>query len=369
MMERKDVAALSEQVFEDFLAQPPKDVKNYSIRMTSGTTGGGPFLTIWERKDGSSIASGSRRFMITFGPRAMRLSNLLFFRTDPKNAGALAMVADVADAKAEDGHLVDEFAPDRIYGFPSFTARVAEHTSAETGRGVNTIGLSGEALSKDVRGLFSEKFPNARIVMTWAAAEAGVISKPPCEFLKENQYHPRDEVHIDIQDPDETGAGLLLISKTLYGGHRIEQYRTGDVARLLKAPCPCGETITFELLGRAGYDFIKLVGAILRREEFDRVVRLCTDHFDDYRVEAEQILDNGTLRGRVTLKIFREAAPVEEDARRRIETTFAKNVFVSVTQTIADVVGQGIFLPFRVETSTEPFPRGSKDFKLSLKNS
>jgi phenylacetate-coenzyme A ligase PaaK-like adenylate-forming protein len=368
MMERKDIAALAERVFADLLAHPPLDVENYSIRMTSGTTGGGPFLTIWEEKDSSGLASGAQRFVIAFGPRAMRLSNMLFFRNDPK-PGAFALAADIADMGTEDAHLFDEFAPDMIYGFPSFASRIAERMGEKASGGVATLGLSGEALSDALGDSLAKKFPNARIVMTWASAEAGVISKLPCSFLKKNQYHPRDSVRIEIADPDESGMGFLLISKTLRGSNRIEQYKTGDMARFSQEPCRCGERVTFELLGRAGYDFIKLAGAILRQEEFDRAARLCSGLFDEYRIEASQVLEGGTLRGRITLKVFLKSGTISDEAVRSIGTTFAENVFLSATQTLQDLIDKDIFLPLLVERSAEGFARGGKDLKLSLKNS
>ncbi len=364
MMDRNDIAILADEIFEEFVAHPPENPQEYSIRMTSGTTSGSPFLTVWHTKNAAEWRPDSmHRLILAFGPLAMRTSNMLYFRNNPDNEGALMLPLDVAALEPSAERLLKDFAADSMYGFPSFVTRISEHMSAGECASVDILGFSGEAISKTLRDIFTSRFPHARQVITFASAETGVISTFPCDYLSPGHYHPRKGIDIEVSEPDADGVGYFLISKDLLYGKRMEGYKTGDMARMVPEACPCGEKVTFEVLGRAGYDFVKVAGAILRREEFDRAASECAALFDDYRAEAEAVIINGKLKGKIRLTIYRAKGAASKD---EISREFSSRVYLTPSQTLSQLVEKELFLPLIVTVSTESLPQAGKSMKLSL---
>ncbi len=366
MMERSDIAALYNEILDEFVAHPPEKPQEYWIRMTSGTTTGRPFLTMWHKKSAADWphAESMRRFIVAYGLLATRMSNVLSFRINTENEGALVLPFDAGALEPWVERLLYDFAPDSFYAIPSFAVRISEHMSEESRSNVHTLGFSGEPMSKTLRDLFMSRFPKARQVITFATSETGVITGFPCDYLSPNRYHPREGVVIEVEEPDERGIGYLLISKDLLFGKRMERYKIGDMARIVPEACPCGQALTFEVFGRAGYDFIKVAGAILQREEFDRVASECAALFDDYYAEAEAVVADGKLKGKIVLTVYRSngAPAVEEIARE-----FSARIYLSVSQTLEQFVAQGLFLPLTVLVSTTPLVRDGKAKKLSLR--
>ncbi|TSC63598.1 MAG: CoA ligase [Parcubacteria group bacterium Athens0416_74] len=366
MMERSDIAALYNQILDEFVVHPPEKPEDYWIRMTSGTTTGRPFLTIWQKKSAAAWphAAGMRRFIVAYGLLATRMSNVLSFRNNPENEGALVLPLDAGALNPSVERLLDDFAPDSFYAIPSFATRISDHMSEQSRSSVHTLGFSGEPISKTLRDLFLSRFPKARQVITFATSETGVITGFPCDHLSPNQYHPREGVVIEVDEPDERGIGYLLISKDLLFGKRMERYRIGDMARIVPETCPCGQALTFEVFGRAGYDYIKVAGAILRREEFDRVASECAVLFDDYYAEAEAVVIDGKLKGKIVLTVYRAngVASVEEIAKE-----FSARVYLTASQTLEQLAEQEVFLPLTVIVSAMPLVRDGKAKKLSLR--
>lgn len=365
MMERSDIAALSDEMLEEFVVHPPENPSAYAIRMTSGTTNSQPILALWQKKDAAEWHAGSmRHLVIALGPLSMRLSNVLFFRNNSENSGALILPLDPGALDASAERLLNDFAPDSFYAFPSFVARLSGYMSSQARRSVRILGLCGEAASKTLRDLFTLQFPHARQVVTYGSTETGILTRFPCEHLSPGRYHPRDGVAIEIREPDEYGVGRLLISKDLLFGRRMEQYNIGDMARIVPEPCPCGEKLTFEVFGRAGYDFLKIAGALLRREEFDRVASECAALFDDYRAEAEEVLIDGALKGRIVLTVYRRDGAVSAE---EVSQRFSAQVYLTPSQTLSGLVAKELFLPLEVVVRAAPLSQAGKVMKLSLR--
>jgi phenylacetate-coenzyme A ligase PaaK-like adenylate-forming protein len=200
--------------------------------------------------------------------------------------------------------------------------------------------------------------------MLYGTNEIGPIGIQ-CEYLSPNMYHPALGVEIEIVDTDENSAGNIVISKVLLNGKRIELYRIGDIGRLLETRCPCGASVTFEHFGRGVYDYIKLGGTTIRKEEFDRIVVLFPQYIDDYRVEVSERLIDGKLMGVVVLRAFRKRGPVTTGLCSEIARDVSSALFLTPTQTYADFVLRRLFLPLVVEYSSAPFPQKHKDIKLS----
>jgi len=285
------------------------------------------------------------------------------------NDGAehICLALDGSDLIPRLSSVLEEFAPDAIYGYSSFVMRVAEFINESVRGSVTVLRISGERVGAELERSLAGAFPSARITQNYVSAEAGRISSAPCGHLPMNRYHPAKGVTIEILDRDESGVGELLVSKRAEGALPLDRYRIGDVGRVVAGSCACGAPDTFEVLGRSGYDYLKVAGAIIRRDEVERVVRLCAEYIKDYRVEASLATSEDKLKGCLELIV------VPRDGERgnvgsHIAETFNRELMMTPTRTLGALVEEGLFLPLSIRF-VEAFPAMAKDLKLSMKSS
>lgn len=366
MLERRDFYDIAASALDACIRETPQPVERYGIRVTSGTTGREPlvFASQYEEFAYERYASVSAP-IICYGSMCSRLTNATFFRFAKTGEDARVLVLDNVDITQELSTLLAEFKPDSLFGFVSFVARVAEHIGEKTAAEVKLLRLGGEQLTAGLEMFFKNKFPNARITMAFVVKELGQITTDQCAYMQRNFYHPAPDVRIDIREPDASGAGDILVSKEIYPGVHIEQYRTGDIGRLSQEPCPCGASQKLEILGRSGFDYVKLVGAMLRRDEFDRVSGVLAT-FDDYRAEASSVVEDGTLKGRILLRIYSAKGPGTEALAKEIANNFSRAVYLTPTQTLYELVQKGLFLPLEVRFERVPFPLETKEIKIRI---
>ena len=370
ILERKDLAPIIAATLRDAITSPPapEEAMNYAIRLSSGTTGGSllvgmhkgsnliyraPIMRLWQ--------ADSDRTLCCFGPVSLRLFTVL----DGQKFGedTLYLPIDVADLTQGITPLLADFSPHKILGVPSYVIHAAPYMDIETRSRVRAVNVYGELLTKTLQDMITDFFPNAKMRSLYAISEIGAISTVSCDHQAPNRYHPRLGVTVEVHNPDTDGVGDLLVSTLLNQTIPIERYRTGDIAKMHETPCPCGEKITFEILGRRGYDYIKLVGATLRQEECERVAKALRA-FDDYRLEASNIADGSRLKGKITLRIFRKDGAGTKDLAREIGERFSRELYLTPTRTLADLIAEGICAPLSVEFVWEPFPQKHKDIKL-----
>lgn len=298
------------------------------------------------------------------GTMSTRLTNVFSVRYCEGNAPIRVMATDIRDLVPEVGMLLDDFAPDTFRGVPSFITAVLETLSTAARLRIKNVFLTGEMLTAYRARVFAEKTPDAAVRMLYVTSELGGLSSlDNCRYLRRNQYHPGEGVTIDIVGPDESGAGEVYISTTIEDEH-IRQYRVGDVARFLPQ-CRCGAPVTFELVGRTGRDYVKLAGATLRREEFDRVVGLFP-YVDDYRVEAREVQSGGSPKGQITLRLYRRGATMTDALLEETKNKFSRELFLTPTQTLFELVQKGVFLPLEIVQTAGPFTQENKDIKIRL---
>jgi phenylacetate-coenzyme A ligase PaaK-like adenylate-forming protein len=370
ILERKDFGPIAAATLRDVIGSPPapEEAMNYAVRLSSGTTGGS-LLVGMHRTSALTYRvpltkrwyAESDRTLYCFGPVSLRLFSILDAQKFGKDA--LYLPIDVADLTEGITPLLADFAPDKILGIPSYVIHAAPYMDTKTRSNVRAINVYGELLTKTLQDMIANFFPNAKMRSLYAISEVGAISTVSCDYQEPNRYHPRPGVTVEIHDPDTEGVGDLLVSMRLNQIIPVQRYRTGDMAKMHEAPCPCGEKNTFEILGRRGYDYIKLVGVTLRQEECERVAKLL-HAFDDYRLEASNVAEGPRLKGKIILRIFRKDGVGTKDLAHEIGERFSRELYLTPTRTLADLVAEGICAPLSVEFVEEPFPQKHKDIKL-----
>ncbi len=364
MLTRAEFQHISEGALADFLLSPPADAYGWGIRTTSGTSNGSPLVVATRYQSPMTDRyAGVERTLVCAGPLCIRLQNLVLARCAPGDTPLRVMTLDNRDLTPALEKLVTDFKPGHTFGFLAFAVRALEYCGSIASSGLRRLDLTGQRLTGLMEKHLRDMAPHSQIAMSYNAVELGVLSGPQCPYLLRNQYHPAAGVTFEISNPDEHGVGDILVSMRVNTLFDVHQYRIGDLGRIVTARCACGETTTLEHMGKAHFDVLKIAGALLVREEFDRVAQKL-GAFDDYRAEASTQLSDGKATGSIALRIYRRSGAGTAKLAQEMGERFAEELFVTPTQTLSMLISKGIFLPLTVEWSEEAFPVQNKEMKL-----
>lgn len=169
------------------------------------------------------LAFGLGALLVERGVRYTRLFAMVVGRVDP----------------------VDAYQRIRDYGFnvvvsdPFWLARLTE-IARERGRpgAMKLLIGGGEGISARTRAEL-ERFWGAPLCMTYASTEAATILGFECRERAGYHVNPFD-FHLEIDRPDGEGYGEIVLTTVSRRVMPLIRYRTGDIARWMSGPCPCG---------------------------------------------------------------------------------------------------------------------------------
>jgi len=162
----------------------------------------------------------------------------------------------VADPEAASRDIADK-SIDCLVGLPAQVLALARHMEAEgehTGCRVSSVLLSGdhapETLLEEIARIL-----DCRVYTHYGLTETGFGGGIECGVR--DGYHLREaDLLVEVVDP-ETGAALpdgvpgeVVVTTLTRAAMPLLRYRTGDEARFLPGPCPCGTALC--RLGRIG---------------------------------------------------------------------------------------------------------------------
>jgi len=334
------------------------EIKKTVIRLGSGTSGTPHFTIRAVSEEDQPAFNQKERPLVLFGAISVRLNHavrLLYSGTRVQQLLCL----DAADSSPSLDMLFSSFAPDALRGTTSFCNRALEFVHDTTAlSAVEVCSISGEVISRTEFSALARKLPRAFISVAYASSETGMIGRS-CPDAPLGAYHPVAGVCAEVIAVED-GVGELVVSTAA-----VKDHKTGDSARML-GPCACGKKVTFELLGRINFDFIRLAGATLFQKEFDRVAKELAVYVADYRAVAKKVFAGRQLHGKITLSVVpRAALRGKNNPEAFISKEFARRLFLTATQTLEDLVKQGAFLPLSVLVAEE-FQHQNKEMKLRL---
>jgi hypothetical protein len=339
----------------------------YAIALGSGTTGSLPLivlrhLNLPRRYEQMGIASGKHCIHLSARDAQVRLVSPLL--EDIYDDGTEVLIMSTADLDTHLERLLVDYRPTHVGGFLSFIENAARY-APEASREIEVIEVTGEMMSEGAHASFSSIAPRAQITQVYSSAQTGRLGFS-CPHLKSNQYHPLPGVGIEIESPDEYGIGEILVSKPISPFLEFQRFPMGDSARLLPA-CGCGRTDAFELMGRTDFDFIKLAGALLHKEEFDRVMEELSTHVVDYQALVEEIREGDRAQGLIELRVVPTlVCGTSKESAAWLASEFARRTFVTTARTLENFIERGSFFPIRVEF-VDSIAHGLKKVRLKKK--
>ncbi len=358
------------KLFQDRLARlfteqlPSEAVQRYRFMHTSGTTGLPLPVLYTDRPDWEPafLGTGNRVVMI-FGSKPLRVD---FARSyvDDDTAPSDIMCLNPKTAPEVLERVRTDFKPNAFVCPPSVLLRSTQTWPQESLDAITSITLTGELATKTITEEITTRFPNAVVRNYYPSTEAGLIGEQ-CEFCEWNEFHPALGVDIEIFQPDQNGVGYLLVSKENKGGLALDRYRTGDLARMSAHE---NGRQTFHLYGREGFDYIKLAGALLVREEFDRVARELERYVDDYKAEVRTNMLEGIPSHQLTIYVSpaRTNTLGADELVSLLAKEFANRLFVTPKATLTHAIENRIFEPLMVHVVSIITHSGTKPQRLRL---
>ncbi|MDP2632250.1 MAG: hypothetical protein Q8P25_00815 [Candidatus Curtissbacteria bacterium] len=224
---------------------------------------------------------------------------------------------------------------------------------------IRDIHLSGEFCSLTQFKILKSFFPKAVFRFNYGSAEVQMVGWQCRNLVNANPsvFHFSRFIYPEVINPqtlsdikqDRTGELVLTaLSKKAFVAIR---YKTGDVIKILTKQCRCkNKKPLFEILGKAGTDYISVAGTRLVKNEFERVLSTDKKVSLDFKVYIYEKSTNSKL------VYYVEAHLLPKNRKLLGNSAFAvklakklqTNLKVSPTLTFEDLVEKGIFSPLKV---------------------
>lgn len=190
---------------------------------------GGLLLALWGLGRGDRLLStldlgwGLGSLLVERGVRWTPLFAMVVGRVDPEEAY----------------RRLAEYRFNVLVSDPFWLARLT-HIARERGRPgpMKLLVGGGEGITERTRAEL-EAFWGAPLCMTYASTEAATILGFEC--TQRRGYHVNEfDFAVEVADADGEGYGEVVLTTATRRVMPLVRYRTGDVARWLPGPCPCG---------------------------------------------------------------------------------------------------------------------------------
>lgn len=222
---------------------------------------------------------------------------------------------------------------------------------------IRYIRMGGEYVSEKRLNFLKKNFPNAHFDLNFGFTEAMGFGNQ-CKYLDKISpkfFHFMPAFHYETFNP---GVENELVITTLHAKNiafPLIRYRSGDSVKIEEFACPCGETLRMEVLGRIGYDLVKISGTSIYVDYVYKALEPFQKYLNSPEWQLHLYEEEKGDKLLPKLKLQLEPKKADKDLQRLLETGIAKNLYLSAKATLADLVGKGAFLPLEVEFVTE-FP-------------
>jgi len=140
------------------------------------------------------------------------------------------------------GDFIHKYRPAKMFGYASAFFLLAEYLKGRNWRApsdLKVIFATAEPLYDFQRRSIEDLFQCA-VAVEYGARDAGLMAN---ECPKRGLHIPAEGMLIEIDSPDATGLGEIVVTNLFSNAMPIIRYRTGDMGRMLSESCPCGRAL------------------------------------------------------------------------------------------------------------------------------
>ena len=255
----RDIAAAS----EPFLAVPHDDVAGLTSVPTSGTTGKPKriYCTSNDMERTTRFFQYGMRFMVA--PEGKDRVAMLMSGERPGSIGALfasamerwnipCRIMGLPDSIGAVSETLLDWQPTCIVALPEHAKSLALALGAESASGkkplpsLRSVLLSADASSPEIRQFLAESLQCA-VFDHYGLTEAGYAVAVECHNHRGGHIREGD-LFFEVVDPEGRNLpankwGELVMTTLTREAMPLVRYKTGDLGRMLCAPCPCGSAL------------------------------------------------------------------------------------------------------------------------------
>lgn len=251
---------------EDFICEPPVIAFE-----STGTTGRSKRIFFSKRDWKRAAIVGGTGYLLAGmrpGDRALNTFTLSYWisglaaQAAAEAAGIFCLPAGKSDAEEAFGKIA-QYEMNVLLGLPAYIVRLTELAEANgVPRQLKVILSSGDGMSEPVRQQVEQVW-NCPVVQAYGASEGGGGIGMECP--QRNGYHYNMyNVLCEVKDPDAEGYGSLVVSWLSARCMPIIRAPIGDIARIEREKCACGQAShriscirgrVDEMFMLAGYNF------------------------------------------------------------------------------------------------------------------
>jgi len=227
-------------------------------------------------------------------------------------------------------------------------------------KNIRYIRLGGEYASEKRMSYLKKQFPNAYFELTYGFSEAQRIGFR-CKYLDKMSprfFHPIPLYFYETINPEEESE-LVVTHLHTNSAFPLIRYKTGDSVRLETINCPCGQNQRIEVVGRIGFDLVKISGTAI----YVDYVYKALEPFKKYLASPEWQLHlyeeekGDQLLPKLKLQLITKETNKTnlKTLQNLLSTGIAANLYLSAKATLTELIDKGAFLPLEIEFVTE-FP-------------
>ncbi len=268
--------------------------------------------------------------------------------------------------------IIERFDADALAGFPYALTDLAGRLSAERRTAIQGIQFFGEGTTTLEWEYLKRMFPNAAFYVEYASVELQTPAAASCTHMaraREPYVHPIAPLaHVELLDEagrpvTEVGArGELVVTVLRPVMFPLIRYRTGDMARIVRADCPCGEqTPLLAVEGRLDADRVRILGGEVQAAEVDRALASMSDELAGHAFEARvgEVTESDVPLPQLTIVCALRPGISPEVLARRL----AARLRVAPDRTWAQGVAEGKYAPLTI-LNEAPAPVAGKRVRL-----
>jgi phenylacetate-coenzyme A ligase PaaK-like adenylate-forming protein len=236
-----------------------------------------------------TVSPGGRVIMLIL-PAGRPNSQADLLSKGVRKMGGSPIIGDINASPEEHIKTIEKHHPEVIFTSPSRIHRITmgcKPRNRLSDLGVKTLFLTSEYLSGTMREKLQDIW-NCDVFTHYGMTEMGIGVAVECHA--HNGFHFNEaDLLLEIVDPD-TGAaieddreGELVFTTLTREGTPLIRYRTHDIARVIRQPCPCGAST------------LKGIGGLVRKTEslvaIGREDEIHPAYFDDVFYSVPEVID------------------------------------------------------------------------------
>ena len=254
---------------------------------------------------------------------------------------------------------------DSIYTSPAAAFLLAPHLKQRYRiENIVSLVLYGEQVSKFREQKLKEIYSRASLLAHYASTELGPAGNSCPQAPGLYFYHQDSHFLYEVIDP-ESGknlqpglAGELVVTTLDKAPSPMIRYRTGDMGILFPETCSCKEKRPlFQVLGRMGYDALKIGGVELKAPDFEAGMQVIADRIKPGGFEIH-VFDEATSEGFLPArpKLLFKLAPLGSwgmSEKEKALSLLRSSIKIGRTLTLGEAEARGIFAPSEIELAED----------------